>query len=117
MAHDDGLKHSVVVGFDGAVGDTGGVDDRDSATLTVSTQVQVVLEQLAEQLPSVGGQSGLELFVGEPGGLGAGEEVDNGAVASARGGERLTQLRRCKSPTSVSRPTLPSASSLWRAAR
>jgi hypothetical protein len=49
-------------------------------TFLGSPQVQIVLEQLTEQLPAAGGESGLELVVGERPGLLAGEEADEGAV-------------------------------------
>lgn len=47
----------------------------------------MVLEQLAEQLPAAGGESGLELAEGERPGLVAREEADERAVESIRPAE------------------------------
>ena len=66
--------------LDHLVSDAYRIDDRAGTALSKSAQVQVVLEQLAEQVPAAGGESGLELVVGERPGLLAGEEADEGAV-------------------------------------
>jgi len=77
---DDGLKAAVVIALDRLVSDACGIDDRAGAALSPGAQVQVVLEQLAEQVPAAGGEPGLELVVGERPGLLAGKEADQGAV-------------------------------------
>jgi len=86
-AADDGLKTAVVIDLDRLVSDACGIDDRSGTALSRSAQVQVVLEQLAEQLPAAGGESGLELVMGERPGLLAGEEADEGAVDSVGAAE------------------------------
>ncbi len=70
----------MVTFLDRLVRDACRIDDRARAALTRSAQVQVVLEQLAEQVPPARGEPGLELVVGERPGLLAGEEADEGAV-------------------------------------
>ena len=47
----------------------------------------MVLEQLAEQVPTTGSKPGLELVVGERPGLLAGEEADEGTVDGIRAAE------------------------------
>ncbi|MHB1846319.1 MAG: hypothetical protein ACYCWW_15960 [Deltaproteobacteria bacterium] len=84
---DDGLKAAMVTFLDRLVSDACGIDDRAGAALSGGAQVQVVLEQLAEQLPAAGGESGLELVVGERPGLLAGEEADERAVDRIRAAE------------------------------
>jgi hypothetical protein len=66
----------VVIALDRLVSDACGIDDRAGAALSPGAQVQVVLEQLAEQVPAAGGEPGLELVVGERPGLLAGKEAD-----------------------------------------
>jgi len=86
-AADDGLEAAMVIDLDRLVSDACGIDDRSGTALSGSAQVQVVLEQLAEQLPAAGGEAGLELVVGERPGLLAGEEADEGAVDRIRAAE------------------------------
>ena len=69
------------------MGDACGIDDRAGPALSGSTQVQVILEQLAEQVPAAGGESGLELVMGERPGLLTKEEADERAVDRIRATE------------------------------
>jgi hypothetical protein len=84
---DDGCKAAVVIALDRLVSDACRIDDRSGAALSGSAQVQVVLEQLAEQLPAAGCESVLELVVGERPSFLAGEEADEGAVDAIRAAE------------------------------
>jgi hypothetical protein len=81
------LKAAAVTCLDRLVSDACRIDDRPGTALSRSAQVQVVLEQLAEQLPPAGGESGLELVVGERPGLLAGEEADERSVDRIRAAE------------------------------
>jgi hypothetical protein len=84
---DDGRKAATVTCLDRLVSDACGIDDRAGTALTRRAQVQVVLEQLAKQVPAAGGEPGLELVVGERPGLLAGEEADERAVDRIRAAE------------------------------
>ena len=58
---------------------------RDKTSLAV--RGTGVLEQLVKQVPAAGGESGVELVVGERPGLLAGEEADERAVVRVRAAE------------------------------
>ena len=103
--------------FDGAVAGALGVAHRVHARLALGAHVEVVLEELAEQRPAVDVEAGLELLVGEASGLVVSQEADEAFVAGVGDREGLARLGRLRRPTRASRPALPSASSLWRAAR
>jgi hypothetical protein len=62
------------------VSDACHIDDRRGAALSTSAQIEVVLEQLAEQVAAAGSKAGLELIVGERPGLLTGKEADEGTV-------------------------------------
>jgi len=65
----------VVIDLDRLVSDACGIDDRSGTALSRSAQVQVVLEQLAEQLrPQVASRVSSSSWVSRPGLL-AGEEA------------------------------------------
>jgi hypothetical protein len=106
-----------VAGLDGVVGATLGVHDTVAALLAPGPQVKVVLEQLTDQRPTVLVEAGLQLLVGQTGGIGAAQEVDQAAVERVGGREGPRQLRRLSRLTSISRPALPCASSVSRASR
>jgi hypothetical protein len=57
-----------------------GVYDHLDALLLLGAQIKVVLVELANQLPAVDVEAGLQLVVGERAGLLAGKEADEGAV-------------------------------------
>jgi hypothetical protein len=84
---DDGLKAAAVTCLDRLVSDACSIDDRAGPALSAGAQVEVVLEQLAEQVPAAGCESGLELVMGERPGLLAEEEADEGAVDGIRATE------------------------------
>ena len=111
---DDGLKAAAVTCLDRLMSDACLIDDRTGMALPGGAQVQVVLEQLAEQLPAAGGEPGLELVVGERPGLGAGEEADEGAVDGIRAAEGarrdLVQRARRSRETSCASPAFASSS-------
>jgi hypothetical protein len=66
---EDRLELAAVVCLGGVVRDALRVDDADGAPLASCTQVQVILVELAQELPVVSIEPGLELLVGETGGL------------------------------------------------
>jgi hypothetical protein len=78
-----GGELAVVAGLDAAVGDAVGVDDLD-ALLPGGAQVQVVLEEPAQQLPTPAVEIVLQLGVGQRAGLGALQPADD--VLQARPG-------------------------------
>ncbi|MDA8039630.1 MAG: hypothetical protein M0Z69_10815 [Actinomycetota bacterium] len=62
---DDGLKAAAVTCLDRLMSDASLIEDRTGMARPGGAQIQVGLEQLAEQLPAAGGEPGLELVVGE----------------------------------------------------
>jgi hypothetical protein len=93
------------------------VDDSTRPPFPLGPQVEVVLEELAQQGTAVDVEVILKLVVGEARGLWVSEETDEAPIAGVGGREGLAQPRRLRRPTNDSRPALPSASSRWRAAR
>ena len=95
--------------------------DRAGTALSGSAQVQMVLEQLAEQVPAAGCESGLELVMGERPGLLAEEEADEGAVDGIRATEgvrcSLAQRARRSRDTSCANPVFASSSRRFLATR
>ncbi len=86
------------------------VDDLLDALLAHRPQVEVVLEELAEELTAVGVEAALELVVGEAGGGLAVKERDEVRIAHVGGREVRPQLRRRRLRASASSPAFPSAS-------
>jgi len=64
-------QRSLVVGLDRPVWGTSSSDDVAEAFLVLRAQVEVVLVELTDELPSITIELGLELGVGEPDRLGA----------------------------------------------
>ena len=118
---DDGLKAALVTCLDRLMSDACGIDDRADPALSRGAQVQVVLEQLAEQVPAAGGESGLELVMGERPGLLAKEEADEGTVDRIRATEgvrcSLAQRARRSRDTSCANPVFASSSRRFLATR
>lgn len=71
---EDRLQRAVVAGLDGGVGDAVAVDDTRAASLPPGAEVEMVLEELADEAPPVAIEPALELLMGEAGGIGAAEE-------------------------------------------
>ena len=119
-AADDGGKAPAVTCLDHLMLDTCRIDDRSSTALPGRSQIQVVLKQLAQQLPAARCEPGLELVVGERASLLAGEEADEGAVDHTRAGKGsrrdLVQRRRSRD-TSCASPAFASSSRRFFAAR
>ncbi len=80
---DDGLNDALVAGLRPAAGDTGRIDDRPGTPLSAGTQIEVVLEQLAEQITALLAEPGLELVVAEAFDLDAREELHDSATPRA----------------------------------
>lgn len=83
---EDRLEAAPMVRLARSVRDASGVDDVFDAPLASSPQVEVVLEELAEQRSAVGLEASLELFVGETGGVAAakeGGEVEKAGLGGA----------------------------------
>jgi len=123
---EDGGKLAGVAGLDSASTDPVGGRDIDPA-LPHRPQVQVVLEQLAQQGAALDVEAVLELGVGEHGGVGAVEEGEHRVEPLTAGGEPARcpvagrahrGARSAASATSsAARPASPWVSSLACAAR
>ena len=125
---EDGAQCPGVACLDPGPGGPVGADDRDRA-LPLRAQLQVVLVELAEQLPAVHLQVVLQLGVAGRSGLGAVEEGQHRLEPLAARGETagLGLGARCRAhrvprsassrPISVARPASPCATSVACAAR
>ena len=106
--------------LDATVRDVLCVADLTCTHLAVSTSVQLVLVELAQEFPAVEVQAGLELLVGERGGLVSVEEAYDSLVelVGGRKGAQLVALgRAARAFASSLRPASPSASREARASR
>src|SRR6266508_2077857 len=84
---EDRLERAMVSKLDGVVHDALGVAERDGAHLARRSKLEVVLEQLAAQLAPGDVESGLELLVGQTGGLAVAQEADKTPVERVGGRE------------------------------
>jgi len=110
----------VVTCLDRLMHDASCIADHAGTALPGGAEIEVVLRHLAEQLPAAGGESGLELVVGERLGLCSGEEADEGAVErirAGRGARRQSVQRRRSRDTSCASPVFASPSRRFFAAR
>jgi hypothetical protein len=106
--------------LDGVVAGTLGVGHRLGAYLARRTHVEVVLEELAAELPPGEFETALEVLVGETGGLAAAQEADEPLVEGMRGREGvgvLAQGRDLRLLMSALSPEFPSVSRRVRARR
>lgn len=74
---EDGGQATAAAGLDGAVGDALGSCHAPQALLAPGPQVEVLLQELAEDLTRVGGEAVLELGVGHRRRLPTPEEADD----------------------------------------
>lgn len=77
-----------MVGLDRVVAHAISAGERPEPFFASGPQVQVVLEELAQEFEAVDLQASFELGVGEAGGLSAGQKVANGQITLVGGGER-----------------------------
>lgn len=99
---EDGGEAAGVAGLDSTSTGPDGVEDVDPA-LPDDTQVDVVLEQLAQQPAAFDVESAFQLGMVEPGHLLAAEPSQDGLEAIARPGETIG-ARRCGLPAHRPRP-------------